>query len=381
MSVQRIFIVAGEASGDTLGAHLIQELQKLNPHIKFEGIAGAKMLAVGCHCFYPQERLAVFGAFEILHRLAELRRIHRSLYHYLKAHPPALFIGIDAPEFNLSLEKKLRRLGIKTIHYVSPSVWAWRPRRVHTIAQSVNLILALFPFEVPFYQQHHVPVKFVGHPLARMITMHSDKLTARAALGLSPTATLLALLPGSRMSEVKQLMSVFLAVAKCCVAKTTAMEIVIALVNERIQQQVRAMCKVANLDFKIHFITAKAQQVMAASDVLLVASGTATLEAMLIKRPMIVVYRINFLSYWLIARWLIKTPFIALPNILANEALVPEFIQYNINVDAIVASLYDYLDNPLKVQQLLQRFKLLHESLLTTENNQAAKAVQTLLNS
>ena len=379
MTQKRVFIIAGEASGDMLGARLIANLKTLSSEYSFEGVAGAKMVAEGCACFYPQERLAVFGAFEILHRLRELRRIHHYIYAYLKKNPPDVFIGIDAPAFNLSMEKKLKSLGIKTVHYVSPSVWAWRPGRVKTIAKAVNLMLTLFPFEVDFYQRHHVPVDFVGHPLARIIPMKNDMQQARLALGLPTAGTILGLLPGSRMSEVDTLGQVFLQVAKRCLDRQPGLQICVGLANQKIQQRVQALYETSGLGLPIHFVTGHSLQVMAASNVLLIASGTATLEAMLIKRPMVVAYRINALSYWLIAKWLVKTRFIALPNILADESLVPEFIQYDIDITAMTQAVLAYLNDSNKVEPLIERFKSIHQTLLSTHENQAAKAIERLL--
>jgi len=379
MTQKRIFIVVGEASGDMLGARLIADLKALLPDYNFEGITGPKMTAAGCACFYPQERLAVFGAFELFHRLRELRAIYYHVYHCLKDNPPDVFIGIDAPAFNLSMEKKLRAHGIKTVHYVSPSVWAWRPSRVKTITEGVNLMLTLFPFEVDFYQRHRVPVSFVGHPLARMIPMHSDKQMARETLGLPLKGPLLGLLPGSRMSEVDNLTQSFLQTAKHCVDAKPDLQIVIGLANDKIQQRVRALYESSELSLAIHFVTGRSLQVMAASDVLLIASGTATLEAMLIKRPMVVAYRINVLSYWLIAKWLVKTRFISLPNILADENLVPEFIQYDIDAAKMADELLRYLDDADKGEVLQARFKAIHQRLLASKENQAAEAIQQLL--
>ena len=375
----KIFIVAGEASGDSLGAKLIEDLTALAPNLEFEGIAGDKMKAVGCQCFYPQERLAVFGAFEILHRYRELRSIHCHIQRYLKKNPPALFIGIDAPAFNLPLEKKCRRWGIKTIHYVSPSVWAWRPGRVRTIAKAVHLILTLFPFEVEFYQKHHVPVDFVGHPLARSIPLSSDKRKARLHLGIKHEGKLLALFPGSRMSEVNALTKDFLKTAAQCVAQYPGLQIVVGLANDAVQHRFKTLYRESNFSLPLYTVIQQSLTVMAASDVLLVASGTVSLEAMLIKRPMVVAYRISGLSYWLIARWLVKTRFFSLPNILAKDSLVPEYIQYDIDIQAMAKDLIQYLTEPEKVEALVRRFTEIHRILAATDDNRAAQAVWQLI--
>ncbi len=369
-----IGILAGEHSGDLLGAGLITALREHIPAIHFTGIGGPHMIEAGCHSLHDMERLSVMGLVEPLMRLPELFRIRNNLYHHFIQHRPAVFIGIDSPDFNLGLELKLRCAGIPVIHYVSPSVWAWRQKRIYKIAKSTDLVLTLFPFEADFYHQHNVPAQFVGHPLADAIPLHADKLLARKKLQLDSDATYIALLPGSRRNELTYLANVFIESAKCCWQARPHLKFITSAVNETRDQEFQQLCQQYAPDLPITFFRGCSHDVMAAADLVLVTSGTATLETMLFKRPMVVAYRMASLTYR-IARHLVKLKFIALPNLLANEKLVPEFIQDDANPQYIHAALMDYLDHPEKIAVLEKKFLDIHETLRCGANQQAAQAV------
>ncbi len=375
-----IGILAGEPSGDLLGAGLINALRQRNPEFNFTGIGGPAMINAGCVSLFEMERLSVMGLIEPLFRLPELFRIRRDLYQYFIQHRPSLFIGIDSPDFNLGLELKLRRAGIPVIHYVSPSVWAWRQKRIFKIAQATDLVLTLFPFEADFYHKHQVPVKFVGHPLADLIPLHTDKKMIRQKLNLDLNATYVAILPGSRLNEIKYLAEIFLQSATQIWKKRPEIKFITSAVNEKRDQEFKQMAAKVAPDLPLTFFQGCSHDVMAASDAVMVTSGTATLETMLFKRPMVVAYRMANLTYQL-ARHLVKLRFISLPNLLADERLVPEFIQSTATPENISAAIVDYLDHPEKIDELEKRFLEIHERLRCNANEQAADAVLNLLSS
>lgn len=372
-----IGIVSGEASGDLLGAGLLTALRQSQPHLTASGIGGPAMLATGFTSLYDMEKLAVMGLVEPLFRLSELFKIRNALFHHFTTHRPDVFIGIDSPDFNLGLELKLRKAGIPVVHYVSPSVWAWRKKRIHKIAKAVDLVLTLFPFEADFYREHNVPVKFVGHPLADLIPLASDKLTARRILDLDRTTTYIALLPGSRRNEIKYLAELFMTTAEKISRARPELKFITAAVNAERDQEVRALCKKIAPQLSIDFFIGKSHEVMTAADVVLVTSGTATLETMLCKRPMVIAYRMAALTYQ-IARHLVKTPYIGLPNLLAKQALVPEFIQEDARPEQLAFALLDFVDHPKKIAMLEKKFLEIHQQLRCNANEQAAIAIQTL---
>ncbi|UTW46191.1 lipid-A-disaccharide synthase [bacterium SCSIO 12696] len=372
-----IGIVAGEASGDQLGAGLIFALRKRYPNARFEGVGGEKMIAEGFHSLYSMERLSVMGIVEPLKRLPELLRMRSNLYKHFRDTKPALFIGIDSPDFTIHLEGKLRRAGITTAHYVSPSVWAWRQGRVKTIGRSVDHILTLFPFESRFYQQHGVPETCVGHPLADKLPMENDTAVAREQLGLTGDQPLLALLPGSRGSEVAQLGLLFLQVAEKLQQQVAGIRFVIPAANLHRRQQIDELVKqFPSLDITV--TDGNALLAMAASDSLLVASGTVTLEAMLLKKPMVVSYRMGKFSYAIFSR-LVKVPHVALPNLLADKRLVPELIQDDATVENIASELLNYLNNSQHTDQLKEAFTELHQLLRRNASETAANALANLI--
>ena len=376
--VLRIGVVVGEASGDNLAASLISELKKIFPNLEVEGIVGPKLIALGCKQLFPMDRLAVMGLIEPLLRLPELFRIRRWLVHYFLDEPPDLFIGIDAPDFNLHLEQRLHQAGIPTVHYVSPSVWAWRESRLNTIKKAVDLMLTLFPFEERYYQQHNIPVKFVGHPAADQIPITTDTNAAKLKLGYKITDQIIALMPGSRIGELKNLAKIYLQAAKLCLASYPDLKFVIPLVS--LEQQVYIDKLQAELqdNIPIHTLVGATYDMIAASDIVLVTSGTATLEVMLHKKPMVIAYKTNFLTYEIIKR-MIKVPFIGLPNLLANAAIVPELIQCKATPELLSNELLGLLGSETKRKAQIEKFSELHHLLRKEASVEATNAIVHLL--
>lgn len=358
----RIGILAGEASGDLLGAQLIVALRKRIPDLQIEGIGGQAMMAEGCHSLFDIEQLAVMGFIEPLMRLPSLIKLRRAVIAHFSNTKPDVFIGVDAPDFNLGIERVLRERGIKTVHYVSPSVWAWRRYRIHKIARSVDLMLTLLPFEAAFYREHQVPVQYVGHPLATHIPLEVDVAAARRSLSLDVNATYVALLPGSRRQEIKYLAEPLLLAAKRLLQKYPHIKFITSHVNEHRYQQFHQQVQAIAPDLPITFFTRRSHDVMASADAIVVASGTATLEAMLFKKPMVITYRMGWFTKQL-AKWLVKTPFAGLPNLLAGHLLVPELIQDAANEQAIFDCVDDYLSHPEKVAALKKEFDVIHQTL------------------
>ena len=339
------------------------------------------MEAEGCRSFFAQDRLAVMGLIEPLKRLPELLRIRRYLREYFLANPPDVFVGIDSPDFNLSLEESLRKAGIKTVHYVSPSVWAWRQGRIKKIARAVDLVLTLFPFEEKFYQDHassypNLRAVCVGHPLADSIPMQSDSAAARTALAIPLTSPVVALLPGSRAGEVERMGRLFFDVARWCIAQKKALLFVVPAANRARKMQLQTM--LANYpELAVQLVDGKSQLCMAASDVVLMASGTTTLEAMLLKKPMVVAYKMAKLSYAIISR-LLKVPYVSLPNLLANKKLVPEFLQETATVENLGQALLNVFNNPAQVQEMQQQFITIHKDIQRDASRCAARAIVAL---
>ncbi len=374
----RIGVVAGEASGDQLGAGLIRAIHARHPDAVFEGVAGPQMAAAGCNVIVPAERLAVMGLVEVLKHYRELRAIRARLARHFLVNPPDVFIGIDAPDFNLGLEQRLRRSGIRTVHYVSPSVWAWRQSRVKKIARAADLMLTLFPFEAEFYRRSDVNVCFVGHPLADTIPLVIDRAAAREKLQLPGQKTIIALLPGSRLSEVNQLAPLFIDAAARCLEKCPQLHFVAPLINRAVRERFEQLLAGAGSNLPITLCDGRAHEVMAAADMVLVASGTATLEAMLLKRPMVVAYRLAPLTHFLLKR-MVRIGRFALPNLLAGTELVPEFIQERATAANLAGALLDYLDNPGQVSELGKTFEQWHITLRQGASDKAATAILALL--
>jgi len=369
-----IAIIAGELSGDILGAGLIQAIRAHYPDAIIEGIGGPQMLAAGFQSHYPLETLSVMGLVEVLKHYPRLKKCRDSLRDHFLQHPPDVFIGIDAPDFNLGLETILKSAGIKTVHYVSPSVWAWRQYRLRKIARACDLMLTLFPFEAEYYQRHQIPVRFVGHPLADEIPLQTDKQAARMRLNLPPQGVWVALLPGSRRNEVRQLGIPFLQTARWLLAQRSDLQFIVPLANAHLKALFTEQIAEIAPDLPLTLLDGQSREAMAAADVVLMASGTATLEAMLLKRPMVVAYRMAELTYWL-AKWLVHIPYFSLPNLLAQEALVPEFLQHQVCPEKLGTACLDLLDNSNKINGLQNRFMELHHQLRRSASQEAANAI------
>ena len=375
----RIGIVAGELSGDILGEGLIKALKIHFPNAIFEGIAGPKMQAQGCKTLFDMDELSVMGLVEVLGRLPRLLKIRKQLVQHFIDNPPDIFIGIDAPDFNLRVEKPLKDAGIKTVQYVSPSVWAWREKRIHKISAATNRVLALLPFEKEFYDKHNVPCVFVGHTLADDIELEHDDSQAREALGLSQNDKVLALLPGSRGSEVGLLSETYIKTAMQLQAQNPNLKIVVPLVNEKRRTQFTEILNATAPTLNVKLLDGQSKLAMQAADAILLASGTATLEGMLYKKPMVVGYKIKPMSYWIFkALFTFNINYFSLPNLLADEELVPEFLQSECNVTNLTAALSPMLESDNK--QLKARFLAIHEKIRLNASKQAANAVAELIN-
>jgi lipid-A-disaccharide synthase len=374
-----IVLVAGETSGDNLGAHLIEALRARLPTARFAGIAGPRMIAAGCEAWQRAEDLAVMGLFEILPHLPRLLRIRRNLRERVLAQRPAVYIGVDAKEFNLRLAPQLKAHSIRTVQYVSPQIWAWRQGRVRTIGRAVDLVLCLLPFEKQFYDEHGVPAVFVGHPLADQIPMHLDPLAARGALGLEREGAYVALLPGSRQGEVARLSPDFAATVAWLHAQRPQLRFLAALANEAARRTFAAALDAAGVREQVTLFDGNAQQVMAASDVVLLASGTATLEATLVKRPMVVAYRLSALTTFLLKTLkLFKAPFFAQPNLLAGRQVVPEYFNDAVRAEVLGPAVLGQFERADR-DQLVQTFASIHQTLRRDASSRAAEAIVELI--
>lgn len=371
-----IAIVVGEHSGDTLGAGLMSAILKEAPSTKFVGIGGPKMQALGFESLYAMEELSVFGIVEVLGRIRRLLHIRKTLVSQITELNPDAFIGIDAPDFNLTLEEKLKANGIKTIQYVSPSVWAWREKRVFKIARATNMVLSLLPFEKAFYDKYDVPCTFVGHTLADDIPLVSDKLEARKLLGLPNDGKILALMPGSRGGELQRLVEPFLETAKQLHELDHNLRFVCPMITEKRKLQFLALKQQVAPDLKVDVFVGETQHVMAASDCLLMASGTVALEAALVKRPMVVAYKVNYITS-LIARVMVKLKWYSLPNLLVNREIVPEVIQDNVTPDTLLPLVKERLYEDQS--ELDKTFTEIHLMLKQDASKQAAQAVFKLI--
>jgi lipid-A-disaccharide synthase len=381
----RIGIVVGEVSGDTLGVALIRAFKAQGLDVSFEGIGGPQMIAEGFQSFYPMERLAVMGLVEVMGRLKELFAIRDDLVARWTNNPVDIFVGIDAPDFNLRLSSQLKPLGIKTVQYVSPSVWAWRQGRVHGIRAAVDLVLCLFPFEVDFYLKHQVPAVFVGHPLAQEIPIKHDVAQAKQQLGLDPAHTTVGILPGSRSGEVSRLAPVLFDSALKLLQARPELKFLVPAINQARFEQIQQILTSYPSQFSqavqvIHAQESKSKigrDVMAASNLVLLASGTATLECLLFGRPMVVVYKLHWLTY-LIASFMVRIPYKSLPNILANSEVVPELIQYDATPDKVYQAAIALLETP-KGQIQQNALTAIHQQLQGQQAIDPAVAVLGLL--
>ena len=380
----RIALVAGEASGDLLGAGLIEQLRLRFPDARFAGVGGEAMRAAGLDAWHDASELAVMGLAEVLRHLPRLLRLRRELRARVLAWKPDVFIGIDAPDFNLGLEKWLKQRGVRTVHYVSPSVWAWREKRAEKIGHSADLVLCLFPMEPAIYARHGVDARFVGHPLADAMPLDPDRAAARDALGLDPDRPLLAVLPGSRVGEIERLGADFLAAAVRVLAVVPTLQIVVPMANLQARvafdRVLAAHPDAAALSLVLRTIIGHARTLMIASDVVLLASGTAALEGMLAKRPMVVGYRIAALTHAIVrGMGMLKVDRYSLPNVLAGDTLVPELMQDDCTPDKLAAAVLHWLRDPAAVAALLPRFRALHAQLRCDASARAAEAVAELV--
>ena len=375
----RIALVAGEASGDLLGAGLVNELRQRFPDAEFAGVGGPQLRAAGLQAWHDCSELAVMGLAEVLRHLPRLLRLRRSLRQRLLAWRPDVFIGVDAPDFNLGLERQLKQAGIRTVHYVSPSVWAWREGRAAKIGRSADRVLCLFPMEPPIYQRHGVDARFVGHPLADTFAMEPDRSAARALFALDDGTPVLAVLPGSRLGEIQRLLPVFLDAARRVQQQRPGLQVLVPAANAACREAIEACLGEARAE-NVRVVDGQAHAVMVASDVVLLASGTAALEAMLAKRPMVVGYRISALTYRLVMLLgLMKVNRYSLPNVLANEPIVPELMQGDCTADKLSAAVMRWFDDPEACATLLPRYRYIHARLRLGASASAADAIADLL--
>lgn len=374
-----IGIVAGETSGDILGAGMIRALRVHLPQVRFVGVAGPHMQAEGMETWYNIEELAVMGIVEVLERLPRLWRIRRDLTQRFTALRPKVFIGIDAPDFTIALEGRLKRRGIRTIHYVSPSVWAWRQNRVFKIGRATDNVLACLPFEKDFYDRYNIPCQFIGHTLADAMPLDPDKAAARRELDIPASARCLAILPGSRQSEVAMLSADFLRAAELVSQHLPGLEIVVPLVNQARRVQFERIKDAVAPKLSVRLFDQRSRQTMIAADAALLTSGTASLECMLAQCPMVVGYRMKPLTFAL-ARLLVTTKWVSLPNLLAGRELVREFLQEACRPEKLAAALVDILDNDAQRVALIVTFRQLHQQIRCNADEQVARAVLALLN-
>ena len=371
-----IAIVAGEASGDLLGSHLMAAIKQAMPNVRFIGIGGPKMQGVGMDVLFPMEKLAVNGYIEVLRHYPELVGIRRKLRERFVAEPPDLFIGIDAPDFNLGLESALKQHGITTVHYVSPSIWAWRGERIHKIKQAVSHILALFPFEAPLYEQAGVPVTYVGHPLADLLPDIPKRAEMREQMRIMPKhAKVFAFLPGSRQSEVRRLAKTYIETVKLILEKLPEAQFLVPLASRETRTIFEnEIWKQEAQQLPITLLFGHAHDAMIAADGVLVASGTATLEAALLKCPMVITYKMSALSYW-IARRKQYLPYFGLPNILAGKFVVPEILQDDATPENLAQALLNLVNNKHAVAELEQTFSAIHRTLRQDTAQKAAAVI------
>jgi len=375
-------IVAGESSGDLIGSHLIHILKKHRPDLEFVGIAGPKMIAEGAQSIYPMSKLSLHGyGLDVIKQIPALFKMRRDLVSYFKQHQPSVFIGIDAPDFNLTVERQLKSSGIKTIHYVSPSIWAWRKGRMSNIRRSVSHMLALFPFEPSLYQAANVPVTYVGHPLADMISMEIDVVNAREVLQLKKHSMIIAMLPGSRVGEVKRLAKVFIETAIKIANQNHDALFLVPLITRETRDIFESVLfeKLSDLEVsetipKIRVVIGHSHLVMQAADLVVVASGTATLEAALLKKPMVITYKMPWLS-WQILKRLNYLPYVGLPNILAGKFVVPELLQKDANPDKLASTILETIKDKSKTKVIIKEFTKIHKLLRQDTEQKAAEVI------
>ncbi|MEB3752956.1 lipid-A-disaccharide synthase [Acinetobacter sp. MD2(2019)] len=383
----KIGIVVGEVSGDTLGAELMQRFHDLGIDVEFEGIGGPQMIAAGFNSLYPMETLAVMGIVEVLKDLKQLFAVRDGLIERWTKQPVDIFIGIDAPDFNLRVSKKIKQqqLPIKTVQYVSPSVWAWRQKRVYGIKQNIDLVMCLFPFEKAFYQKYQVPAIFVGHPLAKQLPLQHNVLQARQALNLNEAGQYIALLPGSRRSEVERLAPLVFSAGEILAKKYPNYQFLVPAINAQRQQQIAQILQgyPASFQHKVHILENQyteskiGRMVMQASDIVALASGTATLEAMLLHRPMVTFYKLHWLTYQIV-KFLVKIPYYSLPNIIAGKKVIAELIQQQASPELLAAEIEKLMNTEQAQLQTLQHVSM-HKQLISGDTQDPVHAILGLL--
>jgi len=369
----KIGLVAGEASGDVLGAGLIRALRERIPDAEFEGVAGPEMVAAGCEQWEPSESLAVMGLIEPLAHIPRLLRLRRKLVRRWRESPPDVFVGIDAPDFNLGLEKKLRKAGIKTTHYVSPSIWAWRPGRVKKVKKAADTVLCILPFEPRLYKEHGVNAVFVGHPKAHEAPEIVDAEAARAELGFG-AGEIVAVMPGSRRGEVSRIGGIVAAAAKEILAARPGIRFVTPVATPKLRPMIEQQLRDAGVEAQFTLLDGDAKLAMSAADVVLQASGTAVLEAALLRKPTVATYRVSPVTFW-IAKWLVTLEHFTLPNLLTEQPLVPEFMQHNALPGPIAAEVIALLDDPERRRSISERFDRLRAELALDADQHAADSV------
>ena len=372
----KVGLVAGEASGDLLGAGLIKALQERSPQAVFEGVAGPAMAAAGCDRWADAESLAVMGLVEPLREIPRLLRLRRSLIKRWRASPPDVFVGIDAPDFNLGLETALRNSGIPTVHYVSPSIWAWRPGRIEKVRKAADCVLCILPFEKKLYDEHGVPAEFVGHPKADSLSADFDAMAIRRSLALSESGSLVAVLPGSRDSEVSRLGPIFAATAAILAQARPDLRFVVPIASPILAPSISAHLQDAGITDRFTLLDGASEQAMAAADVVLLASGTAALESALLGKPTVAAYRVAAMTFAILKMFrLVKLQYVTLPNLLTETPLVPEFIQDDATPDALADAVGSLLDDPQRCAGIRRRFATLRTELALNADQRAADAV------
>ena len=373
----RVAMVAGEASGDLLGALLLDGIEQHWPQVQAYGIGGAQLQRRGFQALWPSDKLAVRGYVEVLRHYREIAGIRKQLLKRLLADPPDVFIGIDAPDFNLGLETQLKAHGIKTVHFVSPSIWAWRPERIEKIRNAADHVLCIFPFEKPLYDQAGIGATYVGHPLASVIPLQPDRAAARQALGLQDDDCVVAVLPGSRQSEVQYLAEVFFKAVALINTAQAAIKFIVPCVSN-LKSAIAAHAQRAGVMGLVQLLDGQSHTALAACDVTLIASGTATLEAALFKRPMVIAYNMHWLSWQMMKRKKLQA-WVGLPNILCNEFVVPEFLQDAATPQALSKAVLDWLAQPEKIHALERRFAALHNELQCDTTQLASHAIAQVI--
>ncbi len=376
-----IMMVAGEHSGDILASGLIKELKRIYPQATFSGIGGQRMIAEGFHSFYPMAKLSVFGLFEVIRHLPELLGIRKKLKAQILDSVPDVFIGIDAPDFNLKLERDLYQAGIKTVHYVSPTVWAWRPKRIKKLIGSLDALLCIFPFEETYFKGTAVPAHFIGHPLADKLGVNNQmQPSVRGGLDVSGPATVLTLMPGSRLGEIHRHALTFIQAAKICSEQIEGLTVLVPLADKPTEVLFREIYQASGITLDLDVIVGESSSSISAADVVLVASGTATLEVMLLKKPMVVAYKLSALTAWVIRAFkLLKARYVSMPNLIANKALVKEFLQESATPDALAKELLRLMNDKNDATLMTEQFAQMASQLALNTDHQAAKIVSEVI--